>query len=244
MNIIKLDAIDSTNNYLKKLMVKNELEDCTVVSTNFQYAGKGQMGSEWYSEKSKNLICSILKQNFSIKLKDQFLISIVVSLSILKSLQKFNIPNLTIKWPNDIMSVNKKICGVLIENIIKNNLIQSSVIGIGLNINQKYFENLPSASSMKNITGTHYDINEILTQILIELKNYFSLINELETDKILELYTSKMYRINKPSTFKLISSNEIFSGFIKGINRFGEIIIELEDNIIKTYKLKQVILIN
>ena len=115
MNIIKLSAIDSTNDYLKNLLLKNTLENYTIVTAEFQHKGKGQMGGEWKSEPSKNLMCSIYLNNSTIKLSNQFSINMVVCLAIKKSLNKFNIPQLSVKWPNDIMSGSSKLCGVLIK---------------------------------------------------------------------------------------------------------------------------------
>ena len=142
MNIIKLNAIDSTNDYLKNLLDKKPVINYTVVTANFQNKGKGQMGGFWESEAGKNLICSVYLSNSIIKLSNQFVINIIVCLAIKKSLHKFNIPQLSVKWPNDIMSGSSKICGVLIENIIKNSSIQDIIIGIGLNVNQTIFKNL------------------------------------------------------------------------------------------------------
>ena len=114
MNIIKLDAIDSTNSYLKKIILEKDVSDYTIVITNFQTEGKGQLGYMWESEDSKNLLCSIYKKDLGIKVEDQFVISMLVSLSIIRTLEKLNLPKLYVKWPNDIMSDNKKICGILI----------------------------------------------------------------------------------------------------------------------------------
>ena len=104
MNIIKLDAIDSTNNYLKKMILDKGIIDYTVVTAKFQIQGKGQLGTKWESEHSKNLICSVYKKNINIKVQDQFVISALVSLALIKTLRKVNLSNLHIKWPNDIMS--------------------------------------------------------------------------------------------------------------------------------------------
>ncbi len=161
MNIIKLDAIDSTNSYLKKIILNKDVSDSTIVTAKFQTKGKGQLGTNWQSEDSKNLIFSIYKKDLGIKVKDQFIISIIVSLALIKTLKKNNLPNLRIKWPNDIMSNNKKICGILIENIVKEKHVKHTIIGIGLNVNQTIFDNLPNASSIKNLTGTTHNKDEI-----------------------------------------------------------------------------------
>ena len=166
MNIIKLDAIDSTNNYLKKMILHGGINDYTVVTAKFQTEGKGQLGTKWESEHSKNLICSVYKKNINIKVQDQFVISALVSLALVKTLRKINLSNLHIKWPNDIMSDNKKICGILIENIVMENYIKDIVIGIGLNVNQTIFNNLPNATSIKNLIGATCSIDEILEDLL------------------------------------------------------------------------------
>ena len=153
MQIIKLNATDSTNNYLKQLLMDTALEDFCVVVTNHQTKGKGQMGAEWVSEKGKNLTFSVLKKEPSIVLPRRFLLSILVSLSIIKTLEAYSVPKLAIKWPNDILSDHHKISGILIENIIKSNKIDFSVIGIGLNVNQKLFKGLPKVTSLKSILG-------------------------------------------------------------------------------------------
>ena len=164
MNIIKLDAIDSTNNYLKKMILDEGIIDYTVVTAKFQIQGKGQLGTKWESEHSKNLICSVYKKNINIKVQHQFVISALISLALIKTLRKINLSNLHIKWPNDIMSDNKKICGILIENIVKENYIKDIVIGIGLNVNQTIFNNLPNATSIKNLTGASCSKDEIIEE--------------------------------------------------------------------------------
>ena len=130
MQIIKLNATDSTNNYLKQLLMDTALEDFCVVVTNHQTKGKGQMGAEWVSEKGKNLTFSVLKKEPSIVLPRRFLLSILVSLSIIKTLEAYSVPKLAIKWPNDILSDHHKISGILIENIIKSDKIDFSVIKV------------------------------------------------------------------------------------------------------------------
>ena len=109
MNIIKLNAIDSTNDYLKNLLVKKTLDNYTIVTAEFQYKGKGQVGGVWESQVSKNLMCSIYLSNPTIKLNNQFDINMIVCLAIKKSLNKFNIPQISVKWPNDIMSGSFKL---------------------------------------------------------------------------------------------------------------------------------------
>ena len=133
MPIIKLDATDSTNSYLRKLSTVETVLDFTIVTAKYQTEGRGQMGTIWSSETSKNLTFSVFKDVSNMNLDFPFFISIVTSLAIIRTLETFSLPKLSIKWPNDILSEDKKVCGILIENVIKNNNINASIIGIGLN---------------------------------------------------------------------------------------------------------------
>ena len=243
MNIIKLDAIDSTNSYLKKIILEKDISDYTIVTANFQTEGKGQLGYMWESEDSKNLLCSIYKKGLGIKVEDQFVLSMLVSLSIIRTLEKLNLPKLYIKWPNDIMSDNKKICGILVENMVKQNSIKESVIGIGLNVNQDTFKNLPNATSIKKIKGVAFNIDELLNDLVNNIKKQFIDFNQSKIDLIFRQYEDVLYRINIPSTFKN-SEGDIFTGFIKGVNNLGRLKVLLEDNLIKSYSIKDILLLN
>ena len=243
MNIIKLDAIDSTNSYLKKIILEKDISDYTIVTANFQTEGKGQLGYMWESEDSKNLLCSIYKKDLGIKVEDQFVLSMLVSLSIIRTLEKLNLPKLYVKWPNDIMSDNKKICGILIENMVKQNSIKESVIGIGLNVNQNTFKNLPNATSIKKIKGVAFNIDELLNDLANNIKKQFIDFNQSKIDLIFRQYEDVLYRINIPSTFKN-SEGDVFTGFIKGVNNLGRLKVLLEDNLTKSYSIKDISLMN
>ena len=243
MNIIKLDAIDSTNSYLKKIISNKDVSDSTIVTAEFQTKGKGQLGANWESEDSKNLIFSIYKKDLGIKVKDQFIISIIVSLALIKTLKKNNLPNLRIKWPNDIMSENKKICGILIENIVKEKHIKHAVIGIGLNVNQTIFDNLPNASSIKKITGNTHNKDEILKELANNINRSFEMIYSSSSEIIFKKYEELLYRINKPSTFKNLKG-ENFTGFIKGVNKLGKLNVMLDDNKLESFDLKEISILN
>ena len=174
MRIIKLNAIDSTNSYLKKLCTTEPVSDYTAVIAENQTQGRGQMGTIWNSESSKNLTFSVFKELSDFQFEAPFYISMVVALSLLKTLDALSIPRLSVKWPNDILSADKKICGVLIENVIKQNAIKASIIGIGINVNQITFENLPQASSLKAISGKEYDLNELTIAIIKPCRKEFN----------------------------------------------------------------------
>lgn len=235
MQIIKLNAIDSTNQYLHDLIGQISLEDFAVITARYQTKGRGQRSTIWQSEKDKNLIISILKKEIDLNPQHQFLLNIVVSLAVFKTLQAFKIPKLSIKWPNDILSHDKKIGGILIELILKKNTIDKAIIGIGLNINQTKFKDLSSASSLQNITGIHYDLDELLYKLLDNFKYYFSIKN---TAELWITYENLLFRKDKPSTFVSLNG-DLFSGIIKGVSQRGKLMVKTE-NFIEEFDLKSI----
>ncbi|TYB75756.1 biotin--[acetyl-CoA-carboxylase] ligase [Bizionia myxarmorum] len=242
MHIIKLDATDSTNSYLRALSIKAPLEDYTVVTAKQQTSGRGQRGTTWESDSGKNLMFSVFKDVSFIKFRDNFYISLVTSLAIIKTLQYFLIPKLRIKWPNDILSEDKKICGILIENIIKQNTFGGTIIGIGLNVNQMQFQNLPNASSLRLIAGMPFNTDEVLQSVVTNLEFYFNELKNNQHIALKELYESYLFRKDKPSTFR-DQENSLFTGYIKGISNSGNLRVLLEDEIIAEYELKEIALL-
>ncbi|WP_298521173.1 biotin--[acetyl-CoA-carboxylase] ligase [uncultured Kordia sp.] len=239
MKIIKLDAIDSTNTYLRQLSLEEKLEDFTIITAASQTAGKGQMGTKWDSEKGKNLTFSVFKKVSCLENEEQFYISIATSLAIYKALKHFQIPKLAIKWPNDILSENQKICGILIENVIQNSKMTAAIIGIGLNVNQTDFDINLNASSLKKIRGIHFDLDEVMFHIASQLKKYAALITERSLDVLKEEYESLLFRKDKPSTFQN-TNGELFMGFIQGVAENGKLNVLLEDEIMTAFDLKEI----
>ncbi len=238
MHILKLNATDSTNQYLKALSLAKTLEDFTVVWANEQRKGRGQIGATWQSEPGKNLTFSVLKYNNHLTIHNQFLLNICASLAIIDTLSSLSIPDLSVKWPNDILSGNTKICGILIENMCKGNQIQSSIVGIGLNVNQVIFSNLTNVSSLKLLLGQPYNLEEILHSILHNLKNTFSKLDTKNNNVLWDAYEQRLFRKDKPSTFK-DADGALFMGFIRKISPEGKLVVELEDAVFKAFDLKE-----
>ena len=136
------------------------------------------------------------------------------------------------------MSGNFKICGILIENNLKNNIIQSSIIGFGLNVNQLEFGYLKKASSLKKITGKTFNLDEVQSSILLNLKILFDDFESGKVTDMLQKYESLLFRMDKPSTFK-DSNSTTFTGYIRGVSKVGNLIVELEDAILKEYAFKE-----
>lgn len=237
MNIIKLNAINSTNDYLKELTAKQYVENFTIVTAVHQTAGRGQMGAEWNAEAGKNLTFSVLIKDLLLKPEDIFLLNAAVAVSCSEAIE-CHMDNIWIKWPNDILAGNKKIGGILVENSIKSHGEIYSVAGIGMNINQKEFYGLPKASSLFIETGKEYDIEDLMLGIAACLKrNVAMLINGAKND-IWQKYHQRLYKKNVPMPFE--KDGHRFMGIIKEVNRNGKLQVLLEDDSIAEYGLKEI----
>ena len=240
MYIFKLDATDSTNSYLRQMSKNKDLEKWTVVTADYQSQGRGQKGAIWQSERGKNLICSVLVKLDDFHAEDQFMLNCAVSLGIHHYLKRYNLPKLKIKWPNDIMSVSKKLGGILIENTLVSNKINQSIIGIGININQEIFStDLPMAVSIKQLTKNEIPRDVFLTDLLNAIQNKFELLFEKRFDELWSQYEASLYRKDKAHMFEN-SNGEQYMGIIRGVSKQGSLLIEREDESIDAYNFKEV----
>ena len=239
MRIIKVNATNSTNEFARELYRGNTSFEPVCVVAHEQTKGRGQRGSGWQSNAGENLTFSVLYPKIRVNVNHQFLMSATVSLAIIKVLKKFNVPGLKVKWPNDIMSARYKISGILIENILKNNEIAASVIGVGLNVNQTDFPGLPQASSLKLATGNNFNLDELLKRITDEFEEKITEITAKAETSILEEYAKNLFRKDQVSTFQLPDAT-FLTGIIRGVTTSGRLNIEIEDSIFKTFDLKEI----
>ena len=232
-NLIKLDAIGSTNDWLKNKFQSGNCHDGDVVWTMSQTKGRGQHSNVWSSDSQKNITFSLFKRFSGLNSDDSFLINCAVTLAIIETLEKFKIPNLKIKWPNDILSANNKIGGVLIENFIKGKKLNASITGIGINVNQKSFINLPSASSMFLMTNRKYDINKVFEELLNTLDLFFDLLKKPDKAQLLSSFEKSIYKKGEWCQFKTDSSE--FFGRITGVSDHGLLTIEKKSKKVTQY---------
>ena len=234
--IIKLNAITSTNDYLKKRYKSGKVLDGDLVWTENQTSGRGQLNKKWISEPFKSLTFSIYRQFNGLLIKP-FKLNAVVCLGIIYALKKLNIPGLSIKWPNDILSENKKIGGILIENFFNKSKLKASVIGVGLNLNQEKFEKLPKATSLKIITGEKW-ASKIILDALIPLLEEYLFFFDFQDSSILDQYQKILWRRNKTVLFDI--DGELHKGKLKGVDESGMIILQDQEKMINKFNNSQI----
>ena len=239
MHLIKVNAIDSTNSFAREMFRENPAKNATCIVAKEQLQGRGQRGTSWKSKTGQNLTFSILWPRPGISVMNQFLLSAVVSTAIVKCLESFGIPKLKVKWPNDIMAANHKIAGILIENVITEGNLSASVIGVGLNVNQTDFGSLPSAGSMKLVTGQHFDLVEVLEKLLISIEKELTVMADLHSEEILKRYKDRLFRMKMPSTFQLPDLS-LFTGIIEDVSGNGKLLVKRQDNTLQEFDLKEI----
>ncbi len=240
MHRIKLNAIGSTNTFLKELSVNREVNNYTVVTAESQFGGRGQMGTKWDSVEGENLLFSVFVRFESLFFKDFVYLNYAVSLTLYEVLKAYNIEGVSVKWPNDILAGNQKICGILIENTLKKSQIVSSVIGIGLNVNQIIFsEALKGATSLKRKLGKEIDREILLKKIMDTLRLEISKCTKKNFVELKERYLQVLYKKDIPTMFK-DSRDTVFMGKIIDVSEKGKLRLMLDDETIKEFELKEI----
>lgn len=239
MNLIKLDATDSTNDFLKKMVRHQEIQNFTIVTAKQQTKGRGQMGAKWESEDGKNITISILVKDIVFDISQIYVLNIAVALSILNVLKWYQIPKLSIKWPNDIMAGSKKIGGILIENNIKSNSKIDSIVGIGLNVNQPDFLYLPAATSMKIESNSDFNLDEIIKKIVTEMQSNCDKIKQKKQAQLWQMYHQNLFKINVSMLFEDNNHNQ-FSGSIQCVSEQGKLLVLDTNNQLLTFGIKDI----
>jgi len=236
-NINKLNAISSTNNYLKEKLSNAACKDGDLIWTKHQTEGRGQRNKSWLSEANKSLSLSIYKTFEGKTPQHPFEISSAVACAIIRTLHSMGIPGLNIKWPNDILSCNYKIGGILIENYYKYSRLNETIIGLGLNINQEKFDSLPHAGSLFMITQREWDIETVFNTLIQNFKNVsFSDLLDHEKEN-LTMFNSFLWRKNKPSKF--YGSEGKFEAIPLEVTQEGNLIISNLEGGLSTINLNQ-----
>jgi BirA family transcriptional regulator, biotin operon repressor / biotin---[acetyl-CoA-carboxylase] ligase len=222
-NLVFVPECHSTNDLAIQLSHQSNTPEGTVVITNHQTSGRGQRGNTWEATPGQNFTFSLLIKPVFLSVADQFYLPVFTSLALLDYLKEKTSETIQIKWPNDILIKGKKIAGVLIENQLQGGRFSNSIIGIGLNMNQKMFD-MPTATSLYQVTGVESDLVKEHETLLEKLERRYLQLKQKHYKEMKDAYLTNLYWINEEHTFS--GSGVEFSGVISGINEMGKLMIE------------------
>ena len=238
-----LNEVDSTNNYLKELLSNSKpVPEGTVIMAESQYAGRGQQQNKWHSEDGKNLTFSLLLKPAFLALPQQYELTRAISLGVVTALQQATGKNIQIKWPNDIYYGDRKLGGILIENMVQGTQIKNAIIGIGLNINQDSFPDwVPNPTSVKQILHADYDLKLLLSQICSYIEAWYLKLKAGKLAEIQQQYLANLYWLNQEHDFK--ADEIIFKGTIIGVRDNGLLVLSTQNGE-RAFNLKQIQFLN
>ena len=222
--VIYLPTCHSTNDIAAEIVHAGLFEEGTVVITDNQVKGRGQRGTVWNANAGENLTFSVALTPGFLPIQEQFLISQVTALAIRGYLGSY-VPDTKVKWPNDIYMNNRKSCGVLIENSLQGTRYSTSIVGIGVNINQSSFEN-NYATSLARETGRTYFLAEEFHKLLKFLDAYYvRLRSGAQTDAIRNEYLSHLYGYQQD--VKFLHKGNITNGSVTNVTKLGKLRVRL-----------------
>lgn len=236
-HIIQIDRVSSTNNYAAKLLNQTKIPFGAVIMAQFQDDGRGQRGAVWQSKSGENLLFSAILDGSLMKECPPFYLSKCVAVSIRDTLSYFLKHKIHLKWPNDVLVERRKIAGVLIESQWKGNNLFSSIIGVGLNVNQTHFEYGFDATSMKLLSANDYDLKEVLQVLCAKLNFNFNRLLSKEYSGLQQDYLSSLYKYNEKTHFKI--GDKLEEVVLKDVNENGMVSLEMLGGKIKEYDFSQ-----
>ena len=256
-DIIWLDTVDSTNDEARRRI--SDLDNLSVLSAYRQSAGRGQRGNTWSAKAGENLTFSIFTKYADnglasypalppVRALDQFVTSEITALSVVDLLASHGI-NAKIKWPNDIYVGDRKICGILIEHSLKEAFLSSSIIGVGLNVNQTNFDPaLPNPTSMllcghPEDSDTAYKLMPLLEEFMDIFNGYCNRYLNITGGyaRLRKLYLAQLWRKDEPARYTDTGTGHEFSGIIRGLSDIGHLMIEdTEKGELKEFAFKEI----
>lgn len=244
----RFDELRSTNDHAAELVAKSKPPEGTVVRTDSQTAGRGQYGSRWESAAGKNLTISVIFYPAWLEAQAQFYLSMAVALALHDSVHRLpdfgkpsaGEPPTAIKWPNDLYLGDRKAGGILIQNTLSGQFLQSSVVGIGLNINQLEFDSsLPNPTSLGLESGAPFDLETVCDSLLECLERRYLQLKSGHRADIKAEYEGRLYRLGVPARYAR-ADGTAFTGTIRSVGSDGRLHMEDETGKAAVFDLKEI----
>lgn len=239
--IIKLENVDSTNRYLKQY-VPGDDEEMTIVTADYQSAGKGQGEHTWESEAGKNLLFSIMVHPHWVPVRRQFVLSMVEALALKDALDSYT-DGITLKWPNDVYWNDQKISGTLIETTVDSKGIKTCIFGTGVNVNQTIFKSdAPNPVSLAQILGHEVDREEVLQKVIEAFERYYELLRRADYMDVSGIYHLVLYRRKGYHWYE--DKDGKFEGAFVEVEDDGHLILHDKQGVIRSYAFGEVKFLN
>lgn len=237
---IHLPETDSTNKYARESLSGAPV---TLVSTDYQTSGRGQRGNSWESQAGKNLLFTLAVSPVGIPASQQFTVCELISVAICDILKNYT-TDIHIKWPNDIYYRDQKLCGILIEHDIEGSHLSRTLIGVGLNVNQKEFiSDAPNPISLFQILRHEIEREPLLHAIaehFAELYQQYCL-HTLDSSTLHNSYTSLLYRRDTEASYKDTQGH--FTAILRDVAPDGTLTLEDQQGTLRSYLFKEVVYI-
>ena len=221
------ESIDSTNDYALKLISQGKSSEGTLITAEYQSAGRGQIGRKWEGNPQENAYLSILLEPRFLPVEKQFMLNMIASLALVDTIQECAALQASIKWPNDIYLGDFKTCGILIQNMLGGKCIQHTIVGIGINVNQSDFpDDLPNPTSWFLESKKQYEINAVISVLCGHMEFWYEELKAENHKKISYAYIDRLYKCDEESLFMV--DGEYFNAIIRGIDSRGKLVVEKE----------------
>lgn len=225
---VNLPSCHSTNQVAADLLSAGKAAHGMLVITDHQQNGRGQRGNSWESEPFKNLTFSLILTPRFLSVQRQFELTRVASLAILNTLKDMPLKDLAIKWPNDIICGDKKISGILIENAVRTENLESTIVGIGLNVNQVDFRT-DNATSVALETKRKHNLQDILSRLLGHFEGLYRQLYEGGASSLKKEYERHLYWKGESHWFEDLTTKSRFRGSIQGTDHSGRLYLQRQD---------------
>ena len=234
---IWLEETDSTNSEATRLLKHQILPEGTCICARFQREGKGQRSNNWLSRPGENLLASFILYPPDQNASQPFLLSKAVAIAVQRTLQAFTQSKPEIKWPNDLLLDGKKIAGILIENQWSGSRWQSSIVGIGINVNQTEFA-IPHATSLESLNGQKTEVEAILNQLQLELSDWYQSYCNRDFTTISQEYHANLFGRHEPRRYT--NQTGSFDALVKSVLDDGKIELEIANGTVQAYALSEI----
>jgi len=236
--IIELEEVDSTNLYAERLLKNGTIEEGTIIIAKNQTAGRGQGENKWQSETGQNLTLTVILHPTFLLASQQFLINKVISLGVYDFLCDY-VQEVCIKWPNDILISSKKVGGILIQHVVNNEMLETTIAGVGINVNQTHFDpHLSDAVSLVQVLGQELVLKDTLHQLTSSLEAKYAFLRQKEFDLLEYEYCNALLGYNEKRRYNI--GKEMVDGIIRGVDEFGRLLVEISGKPVKAFNHKEI----